>query len=202
LNQVEALRRASLTLRPRTAGAKGLPRLLAFTDPDRSGDVLRLAAGLPRGSALVFRTFGAADALETARRLRRITWRRGVLLLIGADTNLARAVRADGVHLPERFVGRLPALTRRGLLLTAAAHSPAAARRALALGANAVVLSSVMPSVSPSAGRAIGPLRLAQIVRALGGPAYALGGINAGNSRRVAATGIAGLAAVGAFIRP
>jgi len=199
LNQVEALRRASLRLRPPSAGAKGLPRLLAFTDPQRSGDVLRLATRLPRGSALVFRAFGAADGIGTARQLRRLTWRRGVLLLIGADAGLARAARADGVHLPERCVGRLPALTKRHRLVTAAAHSPAAARRALALGADAVVLSAVMPSASPSAERPIGVLRLARLTRRLAGPVYALGGVDSGNARRVAATGVAGLAAVGAF---
>jgi len=175
---------------------------LAFTDPERSGDVLRLAAGLPRGSALVFRTFGAEGALNVAQALRRLTWRRGVLLLIGADVRLAHAVKADGVHLPERFVGRLPDLSGRGLLLTAAAHSPAAARRALALGADAVVVSAVMPSQSPSAGGAIGLLPLALLARSLAGPVYALGGISASNARRVAATGVAGLAAVGAFVRP
>ena len=199
LDQVMALRRAALTLRPRATGAKALPGLLAFTDPQRSGDLLALAAQLPRGAALVYRSFGAVDALATARRLRKITWRRGVLLLVGFDSGLARVIGADGVHLPERFLGRLPALSRTGLLLTAAAHSPAAARRALRLGADAVVLSTVMRSASPSAGRPIGILRLARLARTLDGPVYALGGIDAGNARRIAATGVAGLAAVGAF---
>jgi len=199
LPEQTALWRAAHRLGRKRPAAKSLPALLAFTDPDRSGDLLALAGRLPRGSALVFRAFGAAGALKTAQRLRRITWRRGVLLLIGADPALASVARADGVHLPERLAGRLPHLKRRGWLITTAVHSPAAARRALRLGADAVIISPVLPSASPSAGRAMGVLRLAVLTRSLNGPVFGLGGINGKNAQRVAATGVAGLAAVGAF---
>ncbi len=196
MQEQTALQRAARRLGARRPGKKAIPTLLAFTDPDRSGDILELAARLPRGSALIYRAFGAADAQAVAWRLRRITWRRGVLLLIGADEGLAQRVKADGLHLPERLAHRLPYVTR---AVTVAAHSPAAARRALARGADAVVLSPALSSDSPSAGKPIGVLRLAGIVRGLSGPAYALGGIDGSNARRVGATGVAGLAAVGAF---
>ena len=42
----------------------------------------------------------------------------------------------------------------------------------------------------------MGPLRLAALVRAAGGPVYALGGINTKNARRLLASGVVGLAAV------
>lgn len=193
-----ALQRAAAKLGRKRPAGKRLPALLAFTDPKRSGDLFALAASLPRGAALVYRAFGAPDRLETARRLRRITWRRGVALLIGADADLARAVRADGVHVPERRAADLPRL--RGFrLLTVAAHSPHAVARGLALGADAVVISPVFDSVSPSAGRALGVLRTARWVRGAKGAVYGLGGINGGNAARAAATGLAGLAAVEAF---
>ncbi len=192
------LRRAGARLGRNAPGAKRLPTLLAFTDPARSGDLFALARRLPRGTALVYRAFGAEDRIATAWRLRRITWRRGVLLLIGADAALARAVRADGVHLPQRLAAQLPRL--RGFSLrTIAAHSPGAVRRGLAVGADAVVLSPVLLSDSPSAGRPLGVLRTARIVRRARGAVYGLGGVDGQSAGRVAATGVAGLAAVGAW---
>jgi thiamine-phosphate pyrophosphorylase len=203
LTDLAALERAVRKLGVLRRGARTLPALLAFTDPVRSGDLEALARRLPRGSGLVYRPFGAPDALTVAWRLRRITWRRGVLLIIGADAALARAAHADGLHLPERMAGRI--VTRRGRgslwLRTAAAHSSGAARRALERGADAVVLSSILPSDSPSAGRAIGLWRTARLVRSLQGPVYGLGGVSASNAGRLAATGVAGLAGVGVFAR-
>lgn len=193
-----ALRRAARRLGRNAKSAKRLPPLLAFTDPRRSGDLPALAARLPRGAALVYRAFGAADRLETAWALRRITWRRGVLLIIGADVDLARAVRADGLHLPERAGGQASRL-RDFRLLTVAAHSPSALRRGLAFGADAVVLSPILASDSPSAGRPLGVQRTARLVRGAKGAVYGLGGIDGKSAGRVAATGVAGLAAVGVF---
>lgn len=108
---------------------------------------------------------------------------------------MARAVGADGVHLPERLAHRAMALRRAhpSWIVTSAAHSLAAAR---ASRADAVVLSVAFPSRSASAGPALGPLRLAGRARAAGRPAYALGGVNERTARRLLATGIIGLAAV------
>nr|MBF0666190.1 thiamine phosphate synthase [Brevundimonas sp.] len=84
----------------RAAGRRrpDLPPLLFFTDPGRTARPWETAARLPAGSGVVFRAFGAADALDTARRLREATRGRGGLLLIGLDAELAEAVEADGVH--------------------------------------------------------------------------------------------------------
>ncbi len=119
-------------------------------------------------------------------------------LLIGADVALARLAEADGVHLPERLASRAGAIARAHpcWTVTAAAHSLPAARRALAAGAEAVVVSAVFPSRSASAGSPLGPLRFARLVRAAGGPVYALGGVNTKNARRLLASGAVGLAAV------
>jgi thiamine-phosphate pyrophosphorylase len=172
--------------------------LLFFTDPARTPDPEAVAETLPRGAAVVYRAFGAPDALARARRLKAIATRRGLVLLIGADPALAAAAGADGVHLPERLTHRARGIRRRrpGWIVTAAAHGAGAARRGRVLGADAVVVSPVFPSRSPSAGVAIGPLRLAAIARGAGLPVYALGGINGKNARRLLDVGVAGLAAV------
>ena len=188
--------RTAACLKRRAGGRKALPALLAFTDPARTPDPVALARSLPRGAALVYRAFGAPDALATARRLKAVAKARGLVLLIGADARLAARAGADGLHLPERLAGRSPRLRRPGWLVTAAAHSVRAAR---VPGVDAVVVSAVFPSNSPSAGAPLGPARLALMVRAAGRPVYALGGVTRKTARRLLPTGVVGIAAVEGF---
>jgi thiamine-phosphate pyrophosphorylase len=172
-----------------------LPALLFFTDPVRTPDPEAVAARLSPGSAIVYRHFGAADAEERARRLRAIARGRGLKLLIGQDVALAVRIGADGVHLPERLAHQAASVKRahHGWIVTVAAHSLAAARRG---GADATVISAVFASKSASATTALGPIRLAALVRAAGRPAYALGGVNDKTAGRLRGVGLIGLAAV------
>ena len=177
--------------------------MLILTDPQRTSDPLALAERLPRGAGLVYRAFGAAEAAKTAAALGHIARRRGLVLLIGADASLARACGANGVHLPERRMGEAPRLRARwpGALITCAAHGHRALHLAAKTGLDAALLSTIFFSSSPSAGRPLGPLRLAKLVRALNLPIYALGGVDGQTARRLLATGVAGVAAVGAGAR-
>ncbi|WP_374469468.1 thiamine phosphate synthase [Phenylobacterium sp.] len=192
------MRRTAALLGRRAAGRKALPPLLFFTDPVRTPDPEAVAAALPAGSAVVLRTFGAPDAEAQAHRLLAIARARRLKLLIGADAALAARVGAHGVHLPQRLAFRARPLKAADprWTVTAAAHSLRAARAALASGADAAVVSVAFASNSPSAGRAIGPVRLARLARDAGGPVYALGGINDATARRLADAGLVGLAAV------
>jgi thiamine-phosphate pyrophosphorylase len=176
---------------------KALPPLLFFTDPERTPDVAAVAERLPRGAGIVLRTFGDASQAE---QIAAIAKRRGLVLLIGADERLAASIKADGLHLPERMAPAIPRIRARHprWLITVAAHSPRAARNA---SADAVVLSTVFESASPSAGRPLGPLRLAAIARASPVPVYALGGVDMKNARRLRATGVVGIAAVEGIVR-
>ncbi len=155
-------------------------------------------ARLPRGSAVVYRAFGAPDAVARGKRLATAARRRGVVLLVGMDGALAARLGADGVHLPQRLAGKAGSVRalRRRFLVTAAAHDLPAALRARRAGVDAVVVSPVFPSRSPSAGRAIGVRAFAALARAAATPAYALGGVNAHTARRLATSGAAGLAAI------
>jgi thiamine-phosphate pyrophosphorylase len=195
------MRRTAACLGRRAGARKPLPALLFFTDPKRTPDPERTVAALPPGSAVVFRAFGAADAAAQGLQLRRATRRNHTRLLAGADSGLAAAIHADGVHLPQRLAHRARRLkaARPGWIVTAAAHDLASARRAAQLGADAVIVSTAFESASPSAGRPLGALRLAQLARRVGAPVYALGGINDATARLLLRTRVAGLAAVGGF---
>jgi thiamine-phosphate pyrophosphorylase len=181
---------------------KTLPRLVFFTDPARVADPAAVIARLPRGAGVVYRAFGAADAVAEGRRLTRLARRRGLVLLAGADVGLAARIGADGVHLPERAATKARGLVRirPRWLVTCAAHSAAAIVRARRSGVAAVFVSPVFESASPSAGRPLGSLRFAALVRRAGLPVYALGGVNAKTARRLTASGAAGFAAIEALL--
>jgi thiamine-phosphate pyrophosphorylase len=201
LGSVEALWRTARTLRPARARGKTLPRLLFFTDPARVLDPAAAIRRLPRGAGVVYRAFGRADALARGRELLRHARRRGLVFLVGADPGLAARLMADGVHLPQASAASAAGLrrSRPDWLVTCAAHSAGAIVRARLAGADAVALSPVFESRSPSAGGPLGLLRFAELVRVARMPVYALGGVNRRTGRRLIGIGAAGLAAVEAL---
>lgn len=153
---------------------------------------------MPRGSGVVYRAFGSANALEDGLGVRAAARRAGVMLIVGADAGLATRLDADGVHLPERLgrrAGAIRALGRR-FLVTAAAHSLPAALAARRAGARAVIISPVFASLSRSAARPLGPRSFAIMARKSGLPAYALGGVNARTAKALSRSGAAGLAMI------
>jgi thiamine-phosphate pyrophosphorylase len=199
-----ALWRAAATLglkaRRGKTGAR-LPTVFFVTDPDRTPDPLSIARGLPRGAGVIFRGFGRPDAERTASALAGVCRRRGLLLLIGADAALAHRVGAGGVHLPERDVQKAPSIRSRhpGWVVTGATHSPHALRAARTAGLDAALLSTAFASLSPTATRPLGPIRLAFLARGAGLPVIALGGVNGQTAGRLTGTGISGFAAVDGF---
>lgn len=200
--ELEALSRTARTFAPRTVRGIVLPSLVFFTDPARVPDPVSVAERLPDHAAVVFRAFGAADAAEQGLRLRRIAEQRGLLLLVGADEDLAEAIGADGLHLPQRLGNTAPAIRARRTdwILTQAAHDAESVGTASAMGADAVFVSPVFASNSPSAGIPLGVDGLRRRVGMTDTPVYALGGIRAETVAQLEGTGIAGLAAVEAFL--
>ena len=174
-----------------------LPRLWFFTDPARTPDPAAIAARLPAGATVVYRHFGAEDRHDVALALRGI---RKLVLLIGADEALAVQIRADGVHLPERLAHRAGPLKRArpGWIVTAAAHSAAALRRAR--DADAAILSPVFPSRSASAGAPLGLERAARMAAASPVPVIGLGGVTRARAAMLMRRGFAGAAGVDLFL--
>lgn len=183
-----AVRRKLIAASRLAKGASGrngraLPRAFFVTDPVRTPDLLSVVKRLPRGFGVIWRHFGSPSRLATGLALSRACKRRGLVLLVANDPALAARIGAAGVHWPERQLKGIRA-RRPGAIETAAAHSRAAIARAAARGVDAVLVSAVFPSQSPSAGPAMGPLRLRLLARHAPLPVYGLGGINAGNAAR------------------
>jgi len=173
-----------------------VPPLLFFTDPERTPHPWEVASRMPPGSGVVYRGFGRPEALDEAHRLRTVTQEQGMALLIGEHAELADAVGADGLHLPERALMAAASLAawRPGWILTGAVHSVAAARAARDL--DAAILSPIFPAGGTSAARPT--LGLDALSAAASGavPVFALGGISARTAGRLAGTGCGGLAGV------
>jgi thiamine-phosphate pyrophosphorylase len=170
--------------------------LLFLTDPERTPRPWKIAARMPPGSGVVYRGFGRPDALEEAKRLRAVTHERGMTLLIGLDADLADAVQADGLHLPERSLSAAYALSGRrpDWILTGAVHSVDAALSARDL--DGVLLSPIFPAGGASGGKpALGVAALKAASRG-STPVLALGGVASAHLPDLITSGCHGLSGV------
>lgn len=178
-----------------------MPPLVLFHDPNRIEDICATARTLPAHAGVVYRHFGAKDREAVAAKLREITAERQQTFLIGADPELANAVGADGVHFR-----RDPALTapakwrdlRPDWVITMAGLKSGHYHLPLTL-LDAVFVSAVFPSQSPSAGPPIGLAEFTAQCAALDTSVFALGGVNVQTAPRLIGTGAAGLAAIDGF---
>lgn len=187
-----------LNSRNRTPGRR-LPPLLLVTDEARLSDPHAAIMALPPGSGIIFRHYLSADRDRLAQSLASLCRQRRLLFIVGGDARLAMRVRANGVHLREVDLRcAVPRFARR-LLVTASTHSRPALVRAYRLGADAALLGPVFATESHAGAPALGPLRFAALVRGAPLPVYGLGGIGAGNARRLFGSGAVGIAALGAL---
>lgn len=186
----------------RSGAPVALPRLWLFTDPARLADPSPLLARLPRGSAVVYRHFGAADRLAMAHRLQARCRALRLAFLIGADWRLAAAVGANGVHLPARAVAAATVVRRRrpDWLITASAHGARDLR--LTEHLDAIILSPLLPTRSAAARPVLGWRRAGWLAAHCPLPVIALGGLSPSDAPRLAQAGFAGMAGIDLFLGP
>ena len=145
----------------------------------------------------------AGELLDLARDLRSVTARHGARLLVNDRADVALAVAADGVQLPE---AGLPPAVGRGLigpdrLLGVSTHSPEAAGAAGEAGADFVLFGPVYDTPSKRVwGAPQGPAVLATACRRARVPVLAIGGMTAARVPEVREAGAAGLAVIRALL--
>lgn len=187
---------------PRRAGARPLPPVILMTDTERLPDPVPAVGMLAPGSAVILRHYDAPGRRELARRLLEAARARGVLVLIGADAQLAVALGADGLHLPEKMVrhGVSAEARQHCRLITAAAHSPQALFAAARAGADAALLGPVFDTASHPGARTLGALKFALWCRNAPLPVYAVGGVDETNARRLLISDAVGIAGISALV--
>lgn len=167
------------------------------SDLARAAEVARAVA--PRGVSVQLR--GADVTEDLARALRGITRDAGVRFLVNRREELARAVGADGLHTDVDAI----ALVRSrwpSAFLSAPCHSDDDVRRAVAAGADAVLVSPIFATPGKGTPRGVAALAAARDIVAAGGrrvDVIALGGVTLANAAACRANGAAGVAAIRLF---
>jgi len=137
------------------------------------------------------------ELLPLARRLREVT-RERALLVVNGSLEVAVAVGADGVHLPED-APMLPR-PRRGFLVGRSVHSAEAARRAEVAGADYLVAGPIFETRSHPGVQPAGLALVEEIARAVRVPVLAIGGVTAGRVEEVVRAGASGVAVISAVL--
>lgn len=124
-------------------------------------------------------------------------------ILVNDRIDVAMAANAAGVQLKESSVspGAARRLAPHGFVIGCSVHTPltATARRS----ADFLIAGTVTPTVSKQPADYLGWKGLERVIgAALGTPVLGIGGLDLPSVPRLAASGAAGLAAVGAFIPP
>ena len=170
-----------------------------MTDPGRVTDVVAAAENLPRRAAIIYRHFGSAHRFVDAEALRQVTFKRQQQFLIGDDPQLAIEVGADGVHFRRDAKVSAPTLWRQRCpdwLISMAGIKMGDYTGDVSI-LDGLLLSSIFPSQSPSAGEPIGVEALKEKARALPVPVFALGGVNRKTVPKLIGSGAAGIAGIG-----
>ncbi len=122
-------------------------------------------------------------------------------VVVNDRLDVAMTSGADGVHLRTDSVSPLAArsLAPPTFLLGRSVHDVATAVDSVE--SDYLIAGTMFPTASkPSVDRFLGPGGLAEIVKATQLPVLAIGGITVAHIRQVAATGAAGVAAIGLFL--
>ncbi len=145
---------------------------------------------------------GEADARERLAylvRLKALCREHGALLMISTRVDLALAIDADGVHLPER--GLAVATVREawpGLLVGRSCHDRAGLERAALEGADYALLSPVAaPTSKASTSQVLGIEGFSRRIEGLALPVLALGGVTPVLATALRRTHAAGIATLG-----
>jgi len=179
-----------------------LPAVWLMTDERiATADLLRAAARLPRGSAIILRhyTLEPKERRALFDQLKAIARQRRCLILLAGDPAEALAWGADGHH------GRTPSAARynhasRRWLHSAPAHNIAELAAAWEAGADAALLSPLFATRSHPGGASLGPAGFAALARRAPLPVIALGGVHPRHARLVRRLGAAGYAAIDGLI--
>ena len=172
---------------------------------DNSDDVDRflntIEEGIKGGVTVVQIREKTADTLDfynLALKVKEITTRYDVPLIINDRVDVALAIDADGVHVGQ---SDMPCdVTRRLIgpdkILGISAATIEEAKKAESDGADYIGTGAVFPTATKDDAPSVTKEELTEIVKSINIPVVAIGGINLDNASQLTDTGIAGLSVV------
>lgn len=176
---------------------------------DNSDDVERflntIEEGIKGGVTVVQIREKTADTLDfynLALKVKEITTKYNVPLIINDRVDIALAIDADGVHVGQ---SDMPCDITRKLIgpnkiLGVSAATIPEAKKAEEDGADYIGTGAVFPTATKDDAPKVTKEELKEIVESIGIPVVAIGGINLDNAGELADTGIAGLSVVSAIM--
>ncbi|HEX6548916.1 MAG TPA: thiamine phosphate synthase [Candidatus Dormibacteraeota bacterium] len=157
-------------------------------------------AALARGATLIQLRMPGSPARALEKEARALVPTAVVPVLVGSRADVALAVGAIGVHLPEADI---PVAAARRLLgdrlVGRSVHSLAAARQAAEEGADYVVFGPIYESSSHPGRSAVGVEALREVCAAVRLPVLAIGGVAGDRIEECRAAGAAGFAGIQTF---
>ena len=176
---------------------------------DKSDDVEKflntIEEAIKGGTTVVQIREKTADTLDfynLALKVKEITSKYGVPLIINDRVDIALAIDADGVHVGQ---SDMPCdVTRRLIgedkILGVSAATIPEAQKAQRDGADYIGTGAVFPTQTKDDAPSVTKEELAEIVESIDIPVVAIGGINLENAAELTDTGIAGLSVVSAIM--
>lgn len=161
----------------------------------------QIEEALKAGVTLVqLREKGMEEAawIEEARRVKALTARYHVPLIINDNVTVALASGADGVHVGQEDLeaGEVRRRIGRDMILGVTAKTVEQALQAQAQGADYLGSGAVFGSSTKTDARPMTMEQLRAITAAVSIPVVAIGGIHSGNIMELAGSGVAGVAVV------
>ena len=134
------------------------------------------------------------ELLRLAREIRAVTARAGVVFVVNDHVDIAMLSQADGVHLgpDDLSIAAARRIAGADMIIGASAASAAAARGAIANGADYLGSGPAFPTPIKTEKQVIGPKVVAAIAEAAGAgvPVFAIGGIDESNIGYLTAEGL------------
>ena len=176
---------------------------------DNSDDVEKflntIEEGIKGGATVVQIREKTADTLDfykLALKVKEITAKYGVPLIINDRVDIALAIDADGVHVGQ---SDMPCDVTRKLvgpdkILGVSAATVKEAKKAESDGADYIGTGAVFSTTTKDDAESVTKEELIEIVRSVDIPVVAIGGINLSNAHELTDTGIAGLSVISAIM--
>jgi len=183
-----------------------LPRIYAITDRKKYGEnfLETLEKILKKGVQMVQlreKDLKDVELYELAKEVRKLTRKYNALLLINERFDVALAVEADGVHLPEQsFPPSVVKKINPNFIVGFSAHSLESAKYAEKEGADFITLSPIFKTSSHPEAKPIGLKTLREVSESVQIPVYALGGITWDRIKVCYKNGAYGIAGISLFL--